>query len=96
MRMVDSQVRKRIRIEGRVQGVGFRWFARTAARDCGVVGWVKNQSDGSVLCEAQGSAAAVDAFARAVAAGPRFSRVERVSVDDAEPTAADLGFEIAS
>ncbi|MHC5072183.1 MAG: acylphosphatase, partial [Planctomycetota bacterium] len=41
--------RRRYHITGRVQGVGFRWFTLHAAQQCGVVGWVQNQRDGSVL-----------------------------------------------
>ena len=46
--MAGEQVRRRLRIEGRVQGVGFRWFTLSAARREAVVGWVKNDRDGSV------------------------------------------------
>jgi acylphosphatase len=78
----DRQVRVRFTIAGRVQGVGFRWFTRSAAGDLGLVGWVKNQADGTVLCEAQGPAAAVDALRERLARGPRFARVRAV---DEEP-----------
>lgn len=48
-------VRKEIRFTGNVQGVGFRYRAKYAAEGLGVTGWVKNEWDGSVLMEAQGT-----------------------------------------
>ena len=40
---------------GLVQGVGFRWFAQRTAQQHNIVGWVSNQTDGSVKIHAQGS-----------------------------------------
>jgi acylphosphatase len=54
-------IRKQVRYTGRVQGVGFRAAARGVARQHPVTGWVRNEPDGSVLLEVQGSAAAVEA-----------------------------------
>jgi acylphosphatase len=54
-------IRRQVRYTGRVQGVGFRAAARGVARLHPVTGWVRNEPDGSVLMEVQGSAAAVDA-----------------------------------
>lgn len=48
-------VRKHIKFTGRVQGVGFRYRASYAANGLGVTGWVKNEWDGSVEMEAQGT-----------------------------------------
>ena len=53
-------VRKRFRFTGRVQGVGFRTRAKYAARGMCITGWVKNEWDGSVLMEAQGTEKAID------------------------------------
>ena len=51
----SKMIRQEIRFEGMVQGVGFRYRARYAASGCRVTGWVKNEWDGSVLMEAQGT-----------------------------------------
>ena len=53
---LENGVRKAGRAEGRVQGVGFRFFVQSNAKAMGVTGWVKNMSDGSVTMELQGSA----------------------------------------
>ena len=50
-----SVIRKHFRFTGRVQGVGFRYRAKYAAGGLGVTGWVKNEWDGSVEMEAQGT-----------------------------------------
>jgi acylphosphatase len=47
--------RTRVHYRGRVQGVGFRVTARSIAHGHPVTGWVRNEPDGSVLLEAQGS-----------------------------------------
>ncbi len=47
-------LRKRVRFEGSVQGVGFRATARAMAAGFAVTGWVRNEQDGSVLSEVQG------------------------------------------
>ncbi len=54
---------------GTVQGVGFRWFTRGAARELGVAGRVRNLRDGSVEIEAAGEPEALDRLQGAGAAG---------------------------
>ena len=58
----DGAVRKRLRYEGKVQAVGFRFTVDGCAGDAGVTGWVKNMDDGSVLCEVQGTPEQVNEF----------------------------------
>ncbi len=65
---------------GRVQGVGFRAFTVDRAGDLGVLGWVRNQDDGSVAVHAEGDPVAVDALIDALRAGPLGAQVERVEV----------------
>jgi len=48
-------IRKHIKFTGRVQGVGFRYRAKYAASGVGVTGWVKNEWDGTVEMEVQGT-----------------------------------------
>ena len=54
--------RLHLRFVGQVQGVGFRWTASIVAKNLGLTGWVRNESDGSVTAEIQGSEAHVGAF----------------------------------
>lgn len=53
-------VRKHFRFTGRVQGVGFRYRAKYAANGMCITGWVKNEWDGSVEMEAQGTEEAIN------------------------------------
>ncbi len=72
----------RLRISGRVQGVGFRWFARRAAAAHGIRGYVRNTGDGGVEVVAQGER--LDAFVAAVREGPRFARIDAVEEEGRE------------
>jgi acylphosphatase len=69
---------RRYLIEGRVQGVGFRYFTRKAARGLGLAGFVRNLPDGSVEAAAEGAEEALAALERALRQGPPGSRVESV------------------
>ncbi|MEE8885741.1 MAG: acylphosphatase [Eubacteriales bacterium] len=51
----DKMIRLHMVFSGMVQGVGFRWVARQAAEEIGVTGWVRNEDDGTVTMEAQGT-----------------------------------------
>lgn len=73
-----SRVAANLRIEGRVQGVGYRWWAIGEARRLGLDGWARNRSDGSVEILAIGQAEAVDALAAACAIGPAEAQVKNV------------------
>ena len=75
------------RITGRVQGVGFRNFTRTRARQLGISGWVRNEQDGSVRLEAEGPRGALEDLLDAVHDGPRMARVENVNADWDDATA---------
>ena len=70
----------KIRVEGIVQGVGYRFFTQDKAREYGLTGYVKNQYDGSVEVYAEGEANIINKFTNELKKGPRMARVERVNV----------------
>jgi DNA ligase D-like protein (predicted 3'-phosphoesterase) len=70
-------------VHGMVQGVGFREAARRHAGRLGVLGWVRNAEDGTVVAHAEGPAASVEEFAAFLHAGPRGAHVERVQLAQA-------------
>ena len=76
---------RRAVVSGRVQGVGFRYFAERAARKAGVAGWVRNLPDGRVETVAEGSNGAVEAYLAEIRKGPFGSRVSDVAVEDTPP-----------
>lgn len=71
-----------IKVFGRVQGVGFRYFVQEQARQLGARGDVKNLADGSVHIRAQAGNEMMQSFIDAVKRGPAFSNVERVEIQD--------------
>jgi acylphosphatase len=73
-------IARRVVIRGRVQGVGFRESMVDAARACGVVGWVRNRSDGSVEAFVQGDAEAVLRMIAWSRAGPPAARVAGLEI----------------
>lgn len=77
-------VTKLLRIQGMVQGVGFRDFMQRRARALGVTGWVRNRMDGSVEAVVQGSADAVDQMTALARQGPRSAHVTGIRVSDAD------------
>jgi acylphosphatase len=77
-------------VRGQVQGVGFRWFVREAARELNLAGWVRNRADGCVEVAAVGDPAAIETLRRSLAEGPPRSRVTAVEDHDAAELAATL------
>jgi acylphosphatase len=79
---------------GRVQGVGFRWFVRERAEGLGLVGWVRNRSDGAVELVAEGPAASLERLVDELREGPRGAYVTRVDVAHGPALGAFSMFEI--
>jgi acylphosphatase len=88
-------ITRRLRITGRVQGVGYRYALRYEAEKRGVTGWVRNRLDGSVEAVIQGAPERVEELIAWARRGPPASRVADLSIDlpgeDERPYA---GFEL--
>jgi acylphosphatase len=79
-------------VTGRVQGVGFRFFAEQAARAEGIHGWVTNLPDGRVEAVAEGERESVDRFELKMRRGPARAQVDSVAVEDIAPSGRPTGF----
>lgn len=87
--------RKRVIVEGRVQGVGFRFFVRETALRFGLTGIVRNLPDGQrVEVHLQGAASDVAGCIAAIRRGPPSSLVTSLRVDDEPLVGHDVGFEV--
>lgn len=73
-------IARRFFLRGRVQGVGFRYFACTQAQRLGVRGWVRNLPDGNVEIHAETDSERMDEFYRQIRSGPRMARVVDMDV----------------
>ncbi|WP_214801391.1 acylphosphatase [Exiguobacterium sp. s194] len=69
-------------VSGRVQGVGFRYFAQATALEYGITGWVRNLNDGTVELQIEGDAERLESYKRALYDGNRFVEVERIEAED--------------
>ena len=76
---MDTIVRQHIVFYGWVQGVGFRYRARHAANLYGLTGWVRNDPDGSVTMEVQGTEEQIDQVIIAIERGS-YIRIEQMDV----------------
>ena len=75
---VTEPDRIQLRVVGRVQGVGFRYFVQSRARSLQLCGWVRNEDDGSVLVLAEGDQKSLDSLRQSLVRGPRSARVDSV------------------
>ena len=85
---------RRVLVDGRVQGVGFRQACAAEAGRHGVSGWVRNLGDGRVEAVFQGPAALVDAMVAWCRRGPSMASVTALEVSD-EPPGEHRGFRVA-
>ena len=84
-------VRKYIQFYGWVQGVGFRYRARHAAEAAGATGWVRNEYDGSVTMEIQGTEEQIDYVIMAIERGT-YVKIEHMKVRTIPAVEGESGF----
>jgi len=75
---MDEDTRLQARVDGRVQGVGFRYFVLECANQLGLSGWVRNTGDGTVEVLAEGPREALDRLLDLLHQGPRSAYVTEV------------------
>ncbi len=84
-------LRRRIQFFGRVQHVGFRYRARNAADYVGATGWVRNEYDGSVTMEIQGSEEDIDSVILMIEQG-RYVQIENMVTEELPVVEDERGF----
>ena len=84
-------IRKHIVFRGQVQGVGFRYRAGMGAHEAGCTGWARNEYDGSVSMEIQGTEQQIASVIRTIAAG-RFVHIESMDVTEIPVKEDEKGF----
>jgi acylphosphatase len=92
-RMADGRIRRRVTVQGRVQGVFFRDSVRRRAQSHGVAGWVTNRTDGAVEAVFEGKPDDVQRLVDYAKTGPRQAEVDNVDVREEEPEGL-RGFEV--
>lgn len=88
------KVARKFLIRGDVQGVGYRFFGQRAAARHQVVGYIRNNSDGTVEALAEGPPQNVEAFKHDLATGPQFALVQQLEEISLEPTGRFSSFKI--
>lgn len=91
-----GKVRFHFKIFGEVQGVGFRYHLRGAAKTLGLSGWARNASDGTVEGEVAGEEGAVNKFLEEAKRGPGLGKVKKVKEAREEWGGEFRGFEVRS
>ncbi len=91
--MAGTVIRQRLVFHGDVQGVGFRWHARMAAEALGVTGWVRNEWDGTVTMELQGTRMQIDSVIREVENGS-FIRISEICRENIPPEEHEYYFQV--
>lgn len=79
-----------VRIEGRVQGVGYRAWTVAMARELGLSGWVRNRREGWVEAVFSGNQKAVNAMIESCYEGPPAARVTAIKTSDSAEKVEEL------
>lgn len=84
---------RRVTVHGEVQGVSYRYYCEQEARRLGVLGWVRNEPDGTVTLYLEGSPDAVEELVDWCREGPSAARVYSIDEETVEPLGA-TGFKV--
>lgn len=93
---MSGRVRLDAAVRGRVQGVGYRWFAFREAAALGLDGWVANQADGSVRLVAEGARGDLERLVERLREGPPAGWVDDIQVRWEPARGERSGFRIES
>ena len=88
-----EKIRKQYTFTGHVQGVGFRYSAQYLAQAIGVTGWVKNEWDGSVLMEAQGTNEQINEMLKLINQSP-YIQIDDLNYHEIPIVAHERGFHV--
>lgn len=93
--MGEDLIRVRAFVDGRVQGVAYRFFAEKCAARLGITGWVRNLADGRVEVLAEGASGQVETFLERLKEGPSLARIDGFEVRREPSTGEFQDFRIA-
>lgn len=85
-------IRYHVILEGRVQGVGCRFFCQMTANTYSLTGWIKNLDNGMIELEVQGNESSVSKFVSTVANGNKFIRVDDYHIKEKEVVPDEKSF----
>ncbi len=88
-----EKIRRHIIFKGRVQGVGFRYRASYAARSLEITGWVRNDADGSVEMEVQGSEVQINRML-SMLSNDSYIRIDKMDTADIPLEEKERGFRV--
>lgn len=91
---MSELIRRRLTITGTVQGVFFRDSTARVAQRTGLTGWIRNDPDGRVTAELQGTPDAVGEAVEFCRVGPSRAQVDDVTVEQLEVDASETDFEV--
>ncbi|WP_137932122.1 acylphosphatase [Mesorhizobium comanense] len=94
--MGDRQRAVRARVLGKVQGVGYRNWTRAEAARLGLMGWVRNERDGSVTVWFAGADAAVSTMTERLWQGPPGTAVSRIDLEELDTWTTPGDFRIVA
>jgi acylphosphatase len=84
-----------IRIHGKVQGVGYRFFATRVARRLGLKGAIQNLRDGTVEAKVEGEGEKIDEWLEQLKEGPRYAEVTKIDQEKKDFTGAQPDFDVS-